>query len=1635
IHLANNSPGIVTSFNGGVNLTTTTGTGLGASSGGTVVVAGAGSTVSTGSGTAIDIQNTTIGAGGVTFQSVSSTGGGTQDAIILNNTGAGGFTVTGVGTTAGSGGTIGGRSGTTGDPNSGIGVYLNNASNVSLSNMDFAGNFGNYGIRGEGVNNFTLRDSNFHGAFGNASSGNDQEGAIRFGTQGSSTNGLNGTALLEGNVINGTAAGDVSYANNVQIYNNAAGTLNLTIRDSAAHAASIGLNGTTTGEDGVRVETTAGTLNLTIDGVDFAGSRGDMVQVAVGGTATQTIHLTDNGFHNMHPNVVSGGGGVTLNGDGTNYAVTYEVDGNSFTGAEGTALAAIYGGSNGTVRGTITDNMIGVDDGVASGGQATTGSNGSGDGIFVAIDRNAGAGAVTHAVRIEGNEIRDIVSGIGGITLTSNNATGQGTARLEATIVDNVIEELGADTFSGIYAVIGGNDGPDNGLMGLDLHGNVIDASGATNGSNAIILDQFGTGSHYYFPGYAGSADGEFTGTPGTASDDLDSFLSGAGNTLTNGGSPSIALDGIDASLVEGVLNTPFTLLPVPLLLAPPETADAPTPATDADPAATADPATDAPDLAAAVVAALTQADLDTLVTAAIARWEAAGATDEQLAAMHATTVSVSAMAGVYLGASSPGAIAIDDDAGGFGWFVDATPGDDAEFAGSGTRLTAATGASAGHVDLLTVLMHELGHKAGLDDSYQLADRSGLMYGYINPGERRLPATGEAAGATPHDDHATAFALGAIAVGTLPPGKTVIVSWDATIDDQSNGLIVNPSNQSTVTADGGILVTSNIELTAIDSLSLGDTVFLDRNFNGLFDGADSGIAGVTLSLFVDADDDGVADGAAIATTTTGVTGNYLFTGLAPGTYIVGVDAANFLAGGALVGLAATSGAGDPDDNVDDDSNALPLAGGVVLSGSITLDYNSEPTAGPGNDTNLTLDLGFAALNTAPAYAAGGAQPSYVEDGAAVAIATGVTLSDDGSDYDGGTLTVALTAGEQPGDGIGLAPAPAPAPGTGIELDTGTGVVSLDGVAIATATAGPGVSIVFALNANADDAAVIALTEALRFSSTSQDPGNGDRTITFTLVDGGGTAGGGHDTTSFTRTLSVTPVDDPAVAANDTATTNENAAVAVAALANDTDPDGPAPAYATVNGVVLASGDSTTLASGAIVTRNDNGTLSYDPNGQFDWLVSAATGLATGAVSSAEDSFTYTLAGGSSATVTVTINGVTSAGDQLRGDAGDNHIVGTPGNDMIYVNQGGADFVEGGDGNDGFYFGDSFGVGDVVDGGAGTNDQLGLQGNYGSVGTPFVLSGAQIMNVEVIVAMPGGNYNLAVAEDLVAPGERLTIYAGLQTATDVFSFDGSAETDGGSFRVIGGLGADTIIGSAGDDSIEFGPGKFDPGTDSVDGGAGADTLVLDGNYTLALGAEVAGIEKIVLMGGIPGDLSTYDITFTAAFVGGTDFNPTLPFFAIDGATVQTAMRIDLSATLADHYIQGGSGDDTLIGGAGSDGLSAGGGNDTLTGGGGADFFFLDTPPGPGNIDTITDFSSAEGDRIVLSSGLLGLPGGALSASAFVIGTAAQDADDRIIYDDTTGALYFDANGSANGGFVQIAMLTGAPTLTVADFMVL
>jgi Ca2+-binding RTX toxin-like protein len=145
---------------------------------------------------------------------------------------------------------------------------------------------------------------------------------------------------------------------------------------------------------------------------------------------------------------------------------------------------------------------------------------------------------------------------------------------------------------------------------------------------------------------------------------------------------------------------------------------------------------------------------------------------------------------------------------------------------------------------------------------------------------------------------------------------------------------------------------------------------------------------------------------------------------------------------------------------------------------------------------------------------------------------------------------------------------------------------------------------------------------------------------------------------------------------------------------------------------------------------------------------------------------------------------------------------------------------------------------------------------------------------------------------------------------------------------------------------------------------------------------------------------------------------------------------LLGTEEDDHLEGGKGNDKLYGGNGWDVLDGGVGKDLLVGGPHGDSFRFSSKLGKGNVDKVKFFSPYY-DRIELDADVFkGLTPGLLDRAALHYGKQAADADDRIIYDQPTGNLFFDADGSGEARKVKFAVLVNKPEkLHEGDFLVI
>lgn len=182
--------------------------------------------------------------------------------------------------------------------------------------------------------------------------------------------------------------------------------------------------------------------------------------------------------------------------------------------------------------------------------------------------------------------------------------------------------------------------------------------------------------------------------------------------------------------------------------------------------------------------------------------------------------------------------------------------------------------------------------------------------------------------------------LGAASAGLAPLPDTGVIASPDLADAPAIPGTTNIGQGATIPTDLGQ-----------GSLSIGNRVFLDTDGDGIFTKyVDTTIGDVLVSLYRDLDGDGVADGSAIATSTTCGCGLYGFTGLAAGDYIVVIGQAN-LDSGALAGLYSLAGAAEANDGVDGDDNGMvgPIG---IQSGTIHL---TEDMTGGGT---WSVDFGF-----------------------------------------------------------------------------------------------------------------------------------------------------------------------------------------------------------------------------------------------------------------------------------------------------------------------------------------------------------------------------------------------------------------------------------------------------------------------------------------------------------------------------------------------------------------------------------------------------------------------------------------------------------------------------------------------------
>lgn len=471
-------------FSGGLQLSTGGNPAFTATGGGTVEVCatnpcGGGApvvnTLATGAREALNVANTSIGAGGMTFRSINSNGG--TQGIVLTNTGTGAFTVTGSGP-ASSGGSI--QNATT------DAIRLTNTGPVSLSSMTLDNSVESH-IDANTVNGLTLTDvltdlSGRESVLGNGvrnlviSGGTFDRGGLAntaCNFNGMTFNNLLGTSSVTGATFARSNTIQFRVNNNTATnFGGAPDTLTVSGTIWRNHNQPVS-GGTLCFGDHLSVNAdTGGNFRLTVNasaGINVVNSTNDAngggigVQATAGGSGKMDVSVTGLKTSNNTAGVVvanTGTGAVTYNIFGNKSA-----NGTGFSGTGSLALAVSHVSTGGTTTGTIDDNSV-----VHTAGPGT-------NAVQVTLE---GGGTVT--TRVANNTVT------GNFQRAFQGQSRSGTGTLNLTLDSNSFN--GTDTTGGALQVVnletGGSGAGHGNAVCLNMLNNAV-----TFGSGASYLASY----------------------------------------------------------------------------------------------------------------------------------------------------------------------------------------------------------------------------------------------------------------------------------------------------------------------------------------------------------------------------------------------------------------------------------------------------------------------------------------------------------------------------------------------------------------------------------------------------------------------------------------------------------------------------------------------------------------------------------------------------------------------------------------------------------------------------------------------------------------------------------------------------------------------------------------------------------------------------------------------------------------------------------------------------------------------------------------------------------------------------------------------------------------------------------------
>jgi Big-like domain-containing protein/Calx-beta domain-containing protein len=679
-----------------------------------------GGAVTTSGATAVEITRAS-GTTPLVMVLTSINAGGATNGIKLTNT-SGSFTVTGAGS-ANSGGAI--------SNSSGDAVLLNNVTNFGLIDMTISTSAQSH-MDGTSVNGLSLTRvstdlSTDHGFLLNTVTNLTINGGTfdRGGLNNTACNfdGFHVTNLFGTSSITG-ATFKRSNTRQFFLLNNAATSFGgtpdqLTVNNTQWNTHNVNLipNNTPCFGDHLSVSSdTGGNFRLIVNntgGANVFKTGGIAVQAAGAGSGkldAQVSGVTSGGT------IASGDmntAGVVVAATGASI-VSFDVFNNTTLGTGSSALVVRHF-TNASIMGKVRSNSV-----IHLAGPGT-------DAVSI-INQGTGSNA-SPGSSISGN-------GTGTISISSNNVSGDfqrgiyaqsafSNGVLNLTINNNTVIGTSASALQGIFVETGGSgQGSGNDICLNEFSNNVTMAGGSAyrlvsrGATNCTIAG----GCTFSLEGFVPT--GSCPTASGSSTADVMCYIT---NTKSNVGSP------IAVTATQPYVNSAGCAMPALM-------------ANLGDSALIESYDTLAADIGEGpsgdYVQRLRDAELSWTVLSAIERWRQAGSSPEHLIRLQSMTFEIADLPDGQLATATSTHVRIDETAAGYGWFADPAPMEDSEFdvPVPGRELqTTEQGPAFRRMDLLTVVMHELGLAYGQGKKGLPKQMQSLMLNTLSPGVRRLP--------------------------------------------------------------------------------------------------------------------------------------------------------------------------------------------------------------------------------------------------------------------------------------------------------------------------------------------------------------------------------------------------------------------------------------------------------------------------------------------------------------------------------------------------------------------------------------------------------------------------------------------------------------------------------------------------------------------------------------------------------------------------------------------------------------------------------------------------------------------------------------------------------------------------------